>query len=99
MWKSGVVSCLFLLGCSTAAGRVAVVESERRRCGGSPGAGAAIVSAAALRQNFGGQPILRAGGNDEALLQFSLAAIPPSAAIDTATLKLYVSGRGGDQPI
>jgi hypothetical protein len=59
----------------------------------------AMLSNPPMGHNFGGMPILRVGGKDESVLRFSLASIPATAAVDRATLSLYVSGGESTQPI
>ncbi|MBK8261256.1 MAG: DNRLRE domain-containing protein [Nannocystis sp.] len=59
----------------------------------------AMISNPPKHQNFGDHPLLRVGGKDESLLRFDLSAIPAEAAIDSATLQLYVNGAAGQNPI
>jgi hypothetical protein len=61
--------------------------------------GDAMLSNPPMTGNFGGQPILRAGGKDESLVRFDLDSIPSSAVIGSATLKVYISGSGSDAPV
>src|SRR5262245_49958685 len=49
--------------------------------------------------NFGGLPILRAGGKDEALLRFELDSIPQAAVVTLGTLEVQVVGSGDDTPV
>jgi hypothetical protein len=48
------------------------------------------------RKNFGAQPILRVSARDETLLSFDLSSIPTTAAIGSATLRLYANGANAD---
>lgn len=50
----------------------------------------------ALKKNFGDKPALRVSSSDEALLRFDLGAIPSSATVTKATLKLFANGEAGD---
>lgn len=59
----------------------------------------AMISNPPKHQNYGDHPLLRVGGKDESLLRFDLSVIPAEAAIDSATLKLYVNGGAGKNPI
>src|SRR5579884_3296755 len=58
-----------------------------------------MVSNPPIDQSFGTMPILRAGGGDEALVIFDLGTIPSSAAVSSATLRLYISGSGSSAPV
>lgn len=59
----------------------------------------AMISSPAKHQNYGGHPLLRVGGNDESLLRFDLSGLSPESQIDSATLRLYVNGAAGQNPI
>lgn len=59
----------------------------------------AMISSTAKHQNYGAHPLLRVGGNDESLLRFDLSALPPETQIDSATLRLYINGAAGQNPI
>ncbi len=59
----------------------------------------ATIKPNALRQNFGSKPILRVSAKDEVLIQFELGSIPSAAAIQSATMKLFVNGDSGDGTI
>ncbi|HTL32255.1 MAG TPA: DNRLRE domain-containing protein [Kofleriaceae bacterium] len=59
----------------------------------------AMLSTPPAANNFGSQPIVRVGGKDEGLFRFALDAIPPTAAIDRATLTLYVNGDASGTPL
>jgi hypothetical protein len=52
-----------------------------------------------MTQNLGSQPSMRVGARDESLLQFDLGALPRLAVIDSASLKIYVSGGGSKDSI
>lgn len=55
----------------------------------------AYIKPNALKKNFGDKPVLRVSSTDEALLRFDLAAIPSSATVTKATLKLFANGEAG----
>ncbi len=59
----------------------------------------AMISTPPKSQNFGNNPLLRVGGKDESLLRFDLSGLPAETQIDSATLRLYVNGAGGDTPV
>jgi len=59
----------------------------------------ATIKSTAQQTNFGANPVLRVSSGDEALVQFDLTSIPPSAAVTRATMKLYVNGAHGQETI
>jgi hypothetical protein len=105
---TAVVHCALLIGCTdraggpsegTSTGRTGTVREALTTCSVLSASGDAMLSNPPMNGNFGAQPIVRAGGKDESLVRFDLGAIPPSAVIESATLKLYVSGSASDAPI
>ena len=61
--------------------------------------GDAMISNPPKHQNYGNHPLLRVGGNDESLLGFDLSSIPEGSTVDGATLRLYVNGSAGENPV
>jgi hypothetical protein len=59
----------------------------------------ATIKSNAQRQNYGSKPVLRVSAKDEALIHVELGSIPRSAAIHSATLKLFVNGGSSDGTI
>src|SRR5436190_22545285 len=59
----------------------------------------ALLSNPPMDQGFGNQPLLRVGGKDESIVRFDLGTVPHAAAIDSAMLRLFVRGKGSDNPI
>ena len=99
-WVIGVV-ILTAFGCTAEQsntggdGRVASTNQALvlpSQCVEFPAAADALLSNPPMDHNFGALPILRAGGKDEAIVEFDLSSVPVSSVVDSATLKLYVSG-------
>lgn len=61
--------------------------------------GDAMISNPPKAQNYGGHPLLRVGGKDESLVRFDLSSIPAGSSIDSATLRLYLNGGAGTNPV
>lgn len=59
----------------------------------------AMISNPPKAQNYGNHPLLRVGGKDESLLSFDLSSIPAGSTVDSATLRLYVNGSAGENPV
>jgi hypothetical protein len=74
-------------------GNVAQAEQALTTCitiqRGNGAASDARLSKNAKNTNFGGNPVLQVGEDDHSLLRFDLSAIPSTAVVDSATLKLY----------
>ena len=92
------------VGCSStptsvAAEQIGTSQEALTTCTTLTAIGDAVLSNPPMNQSFGTLPILRVGGKDESLVRFDLGAIPSAAALDSATLTLYVSGNGSDAPV
>jgi len=61
--------------------------------------GDAMISNPPKNNNYGAHPLLRVGGKDESLLSFDLSSIPEGSTVDSATLRLYVNGSAGNNPV
>jgi hypothetical protein len=59
----------------------------------------AMLSTPPKHQNYGAHPLLRVGGKDESLLRFDLGSIPAGSSIESASLRLYLNGGAGSNPI
>jgi len=84
-----VVGLLLIVGCSTRE-RTSQARQDVTTCVTLDASGDSFVSAFQRHLNFGARPHLRVGFFDESLVQFDLGSIPASAAIDSATLDLFV---------
>lgn len=85
-----VAACLVLAAGCSGSEHTSETSSLVTTCVTLSASGDTFVSAFEPFQNFGDRPHLRAGLLDESLVQFDLSSVPSSAAIDSATLKLFV---------
>jgi hypothetical protein len=94
-----IVVAALVAGCSTARPDISKTSEALSSCVTLSADADAMLSNPPMSQSFGTLPIMRAGGKDESLVHFDLGSIPSAAAINSATLKVYISGSGSDAPI
>jgi hypothetical protein len=76
--------------------RASATEEALTTCVTLNAAADALLSNPPIDQNFGTLQTLRVGGKDESLIRFNLASIPTAAAVNSATLQIYISGSGSN---
>jgi hypothetical protein len=92
-----ILAFLGLAGCTggtPGSGSIAGISealTSQKTCVDLPTTGDATISESELRKNFGASKVLRVGERAESLVAFDLGAIPKNAALDSATLKLYLA--------
>src|SRR5690348_11427095 len=95
---TGVVA-VAVAACASRSEDLSETQQLIRKCDDLPAVADSTVSALQMRSNFGGRPVLQVGGLRSAVLRFDLSSIPPGAAIDSATLDLWVSDADRSWPI
>jgi len=103
-WSLLICSPAIIFGCAgerttTTSQDLATSREALTSCVNFTATADATLSYSEMRQNLGAKKVLRAGEKDESVLAFNLGSIPQAAAIDSATLKLYVSDADSNKAI
>lgn len=99
MVKFRVACVLAIAACQTSPETTSEVDQDLTSCVDLVATRDATLAKTQLHRNFGHEHTLRLDKHEEALVGFDLSSIPAAAAINSATLSLYVSDIGCDDSI
>src|SRR5262245_43348962 len=86
-----VIALIAAAACSGAPESERTVEQLVVTCVDLPASEDAMLSSTSINSNYGSRLSLRTSWKFESLLRFDLGSIPQSAAIESSTLKLYIT--------